>query len=74
MPSVNVIVLLDQLVKLHNNLCEVKSKSKNQMITTLLEKECDRLFRIINTLQNVFPSEEGVLWQYPEDETFSSAS
>jgi len=73
MPSINTIVLLNHLVKLHNNLCKVKEKSRNKIITALLEKECNRLFRIISTLQNVFPSDEGIFWQYPDDEVLSAS-
>ena len=55
MPSIDPVVLLLNLIKLHNNLCEVKEKSRNKVITALLEKECNHLFIIIDTIQTAFP-------------------
>ena len=58
MPSVDPEVLLLNLVKLHNNLCSAKEKSRNKIITALLEKECNHLFNIITTIQRAFPCDE----------------
>jgi len=50
MHSIDVGVLLKHLVKLHNHLCATKAKSRNKIITALLEKDCNHLYRLIATL------------------------
>jgi len=58
MPLIDPEVLLVHLVRLYNNLYEVQQKSRNKVITSLLEKECNHLLRIIETIELAFPFDE----------------
>jgi hypothetical protein len=58
MPVIDPEVLLLHLVKLYNNLYEVQQKSRNKVITSLLEKECNHLLRIVETIELAFPIEK----------------
>ena len=58
MPVIDPEVLLVHLVRLYNNLYEVQQKSRNKVITSLLEKECNHLLRIIETIELAFPCDK----------------
>jgi len=66
MLSVNVEVLLKHLVRLHNSLCATKAKSKNKIITALLEKDCNHLLRVITTLNPMLEEKESMRWGVEE--------
>jgi len=55
MPLIDPEVLLVHLVRLYNNLYGVQQKSRNKIITALMEKECNHLLRIIETIEIAFP-------------------
>lgn len=58
MPLIKPDILLAHLVKLYNNLYGVQQKSRNKVITALMEKECAHLLRIIETIEIAFPIDD----------------
>ena len=51
MPSVNVSRLIELLMTRYDSLYDIWLSSKNNEITERLDKECQRLFQIITSLQ-----------------------